>query len=101
MAHLLDTEDGRQGAGLRATEEVKDRQGMLQGALVEELEGTHGQGDGAGGDPFLVHEVNEVAPYLLLRDLFRRFVVVEGELLDGVDVNILRPGSEATELHVF
>ncbi len=98
---LLDAEDGGQGAGFARVDEVEDGPGTLQGVYKQELDGGEGDGDGAGGDVFLVDEVEEVGAELILGDEVGGLGIVTGELLDGLDVTGLGAGSETAKLHVL
>src|SRR4051794_19961487 len=98
---LLDAEDGGQGARFAGVDEVEDGPGTLQGVDKEELDGGEGDGDGAGGDVFLVDEVEEVGAEFILGDEVGGLAIVAGEQLDGLDITDLGAGGETAKLHVL
>ena len=73
---LVEAEDGREGTALGRADELKGGPGALQGMDKQELDGGEGDGDGAGGDAFLVDEIEEIVPQFVLVDLVRGFAVV-------------------------
>ncbi len=58
--HLGDAQNGREGTALGRANELKGGPGALQGMDKQELDGRQGDGDGAGGDAFLVDEIEEI-----------------------------------------
>jgi len=66
----------------------------------ETLDSGESDGDGSGGDAFVVDEIEEVISQFLFVDLVGGFCVVGGELLDSEEIDGLGLGRDATELHV-
>ncbi|MDQ5853030.1 MAG: hypothetical protein M3380_13385 [Chloroflexota bacterium] len=67
---------------------------------IEELDGGVGGGEGAGGDVFLVDEIEEVGTEFVLSDEVGGLAIVASELPHGLDIAALGAVGETTELHV-
>ena len=98
---LVKAENSGEFALLGRADEVEGGPGAVQRALEKELDGTQGDGDGAGGDTFLGGEIEEIVTEFILGDEGRGFAVVLGELLDGEEIAGLGFGRETAQLHVF
>jgi hypothetical protein len=88
----------RQFLGVPGAHEVEDGPGALQRALVEESNPVEVNPEGALGDLLLIDQEEEVLAELVFTDLVRSAPVVLRQMLDGFDVTLLGPGSQAPQL---
>jgi hypothetical protein len=98
---LPPTQHDRQCLGVPGAHEVEDGPRAVQCALVEESNPVEVNAEGALGDPLLMDQEEEVLAEFVFTALARSAPVVWRQMLDGFDVTVLGPGSQAPQRQLF
>jgi hypothetical protein len=81
--------------------ETEQRPGPVESRLEKELDAAQGDGETRTSEVLHIDQIEEVLPKFLLADPVGRFVEVDGELTDGMDVRYLGSCGEPPKLHIL